>query len=193
MKKLTLALIPLVFCVASVSEATVITVYATLTGANEFPPNDSPGKGEAVVTYDSVLHTLSVSATWADLLAGTTVAHIHCCTTIPLDETQNVGVATQTPSFAGFPVGVTSGTYSNTFDLTLDTSWNPNFIIASGGIAAAEARLAQAFEDGTSYLNIHSSLFPAGEIRGFLLPEPGALSILGIGLAAVAAAVRKRR
>src|SRR5688572_3236646 len=60
----------------------VITVYtANLSGPAESPPVASPGTGFASVQYDSTLHTFLINASWSDLLAGTTVAHIHCCTT----------------------------------------------------------------------------------------------------------------
>lgn len=195
MKKLTLALIPLLFCVAAASEATVIKVFGDLTGDNEFPQNASPGTGEVVVTYDSDTHMLGVSATFSGLLGTTTAAHIHCCTTVPGDITLTAGVATQVPSFVGFPLGVSSGSFSNTYDLTQDSSWNPGFITSSGGTAAlAEARLATGLAAGTSYFNIHTSSFGGGEIRDFLrVPEPGSLSLLGISLAALAGILRKRR
>jgi hypothetical protein len=48
---------------------------------------------------------------------------------------------------------------------------------------------------GRAYLNIHTTEFPNGEIRGFLIavPEPGtwAMMILGFGIAG--ASLRRRR
>jgi CHRD domain/PEP-CTERM motif len=167
---------------ASLACASTITYTASLSGPAESPPNASPGIGFATVTYDSVTHLLGVNVTFSGLLGTTTASHIHCCTALPF--TSTAGVATQLPTFTGFPLGVTSGTYSNSFDLTLASSWNPAFITTVGGTTAlAEAALAAALNNGKSYLNIHSTVVPGGEIRGFLVaPEPGTLVLLGSSL-----------
>ena len=88
---------------------------AILSGAAEAPPNASPATGVATVTLDMDLITLRVEVSFTGLTGTTTMAHIHAPTLIPL--TGTAGVATQVPNFAGFPVGVTSGVYDNTFDL----------------------------------------------------------------------------
>jgi hypothetical protein len=120
---------------------------------------------------------MRVRASFTGLLGTTTASHIHACTDPPGVGT--AGVATQTPSFSGFPLGVTSGTYDHTFDMTLASSYNPAYVTAHGGTAAAaEAALATCLTAGGAYYNIHSNLYPAGEIRGFLLgvvsPTPAA-------------------
>jgi hypothetical protein len=163
--------------------AHAVTIYtASLTGLAESPPNASPGTGSAQVDYDSLAHTLRVQVTFSGLLGTTTASHIHAATAVPF--TGTVGVATTVPTFAGFPLGVTSGTYDNTLDLTLASSFNPAFVTAHGGtLTNAEAALAAALADGMAYLNIHTTVVPAGEIRGFLVPEPATLLLLGSGLA----------
>ena len=169
---------------AALAGASTLTYNASLSGPAESPANTSPGSGFAVVTYDPVTHLLSVSVTFAGLLGNSSASHIHCCTTSPF--TGTAPVATQVPTFSGFPLGVKSGTYANSFDLTLASSWNPTFITSSGGSTAqAEAALAAALNNGASYLNVHSSVFGGGEIRGFLVaaPEPGTLLLLGSALA----------
>jgi hypothetical protein len=105
-------------------------------------------------------------------LTGTsTASHIHAATALP--DTGTAGVATETPSFPGFPLGVTSGSYTDSFDLTLLSSFNASFVTANGGTAAgAEAALVAAMWAGESYLNIHSTYRPGGEIRGFLHKVP---------------------
>lgn len=169
-----------------------ITFYANLDGPSESPPNASPGTGFALVTFDTVAHTLRVQVSFSGLVAPNTAAHIHCCTAIPF--TGTAGVATAVPTFTGFPTGVTSGTYDNTFDTTLAGSYNPAFVTAQGSIVSAEAALFAGMAAGTTYLNIHSSTFPGGEIRGFLIatPEPATFGLVGLVLAGLLAFGRKR-
>src|SRR5262249_12468286 len=153
----------------------------------------SPATGFAEVDYDNVAHTLMVEVTFSGLLGTTTASHIHAATSSP--GTGTAGVATTTPSFAGFPLGVTSGTYSNTLDLTLASSYNPSYVTANGGTTAgAEAALVAALAADESYLNIHTSVFPSGEIRGFLVavPEPSTFALAGIGLAGLLAFRRRK-
>ena len=91
---------------AARANAATIVLNAVLNGPSEAHRTLVPGAGFAVVTYDDVLHTIEIHAEFQGLLGNTTAAHIHCCTAVPFAGT--AGVATQTPSFLGFPLGVTS-------------------------------------------------------------------------------------
>jgi hypothetical protein len=138
---------------------------AALDGASQSPPVASPGTGNTTVTWNTATNEMTVDVTFSDLTTPTTASHIHCCVVAP----GNTGVATAVPTFPGFPLGVTSGTYSQTFDMTDTASYNPAFVTAHGGTAAsAEAALLAGIQAGQAYLNIHTMMFPGGEIRGFL-------------------------
>jgi hypothetical protein len=168
----------------SASRADLILYTAALSGAAEADPNASPGTGLAQIDYDGTAHTLRVRATFSGLLGNTTASHIHAATADPLAGT--AGVATTTPTFANFPLGVKFGSYDNTLDMTLASSYNPSFITAHGGTTAgAEAFLVSSFAAGKSYFNIHSSLYAFGEIRGFLQPVPEPSTFVLAGVAAV--------
>jgi hypothetical protein len=168
------------------AHAIPITYATTLSGANEIPPTGSLGTGSATVIVDSVANTMHVDVTFSGLGSGTTASHIHCCIQSPPPALLgNLLVATTTPFFTGFPLGVTSGNYHHDFDLTLASSYNPAFVTAeNNSIPQAEAALLDALAAGTSYLNVHTTVFPGGEIRGFLVavPEPASLVLLGSAL-----------
>jgi hypothetical protein len=176
----------MVLWVSSVHGA-LLTYSATLSGPNESPTNASPGIGIAEVDFDNVANTLHVVVSFSGLTGTTTASHIHSPTAVAL--TGTAGVATTTPTFANFPLGVTSGSYDNTLDLTSASSYNPAFVSANGGTpASAESALVAGIAAQKSYLNIHTSTFGGGEIRGFLIatPEPASLGLIaGAGLLAL--------
>lgn len=175
------------------ASAQIFVYDAFLSGPGENPPNASPGTGFSEVTINLTLHTLRVQVNFTGLTGTTTASHIHAPVLVPGGV---AGVATQTPSFSSFPLGVTSGSMDQTLDMTLASSWNPAFITANGGTpAGAESALASSLANGTAYLNIHTSTFGGGEIRGFLLPvpEPATIGLLVVGGIGLVVAARKSR
>jgi hypothetical protein len=185
-----LAVFPL--CVSS-ARADVLKYQFLMDGLSESPPVATTGSGTALVTIDTTAMTMRVEAAFVDLLGTVTAAHIHCCDFMPV--TMNAGVATQTPTFAGFPSGVTAGTYDNIFDMTQASSYRAGFITANGGtIPSSFNALLGGLDSGQAYFNIHSNLFQSGEIRGFaeLIPEPMSVMLALVGLA-LAVALRRTR
>ena len=151
--------------------AAPVTFGTTLSGANESPPNASTAFGAAQVTLDDALFSVQVHVDFSGLAASAGAGHIHCCTAVP--GTGNVAVFL---GFTGFPAA-TSGTYDHVFTLS-----SANF-----------ATLLTGIEQGRAYVNIHDApSFGAGEIRGFLVPEPGTLT-LALGALAFIGATTKRR
>lgn len=174
-----MTLVVAALALAGAAQAHEIVFTAALSGPAESPSNTSPGTGFATVTLDLDLITMHVVVDFEGLLGNTTASHIHGPTAIPLQGTASV--MTALPTFPGFPLGVTAGHYDATFDLTLASSYNTSFINNSGGtISGALNRLISSMENGQTYLNIHTSSFGGGEIRGFLVPAPGAAAMLGM-------------
>jgi hypothetical protein len=174
--------------------AATLIFTANLNGATEIPPTGSPGTGSAVITIDTVADTMHVQESFSGLESPTTASHIHCC----LAQPATVGVATTVPTFPNFPLGVMSGTYDMTLDMTSLASFNPAFVTANGGTAAsAFAALLAGLTTDESYINIHTTEFPGGEIRGILAetPLPGALPLAatGFGLLGLFGWRRKRK
>src|SRR3954447_22518944 len=193
MKRILLAVVA-VFCLSVFCSADIITYTVVLNGASESPSNASLGTGNGLVTINTVANTMRVQVSFSGLSGTTTASHIHCCTGTAF--TGTAGVATTTPTFAGFPLGVTSGTYDNTLDLLSASSYNPAFVTANGNsIAGSEAALLNAMAGGKTYLNIHTTVVPGGEIRGFLTatPEPASVLLLSTGLAGLGALIRRKR
>lgn len=177
------ASIALLAAVAPSANAGILRFEATLSPLNETPAvGGSSGTGFATLDYDDVAHTLLVNATWSGLTGPTTVAHVHCCG-LP---TTTSAVAVTPGTFPGFPTGLTNGSYTSPLlSLTTATTFTTGFVtnFAGGNLANAEGTLLQSFRDGRAYFNIHSTFAPGGEIRGTVqVPEPGVLSLMGIGL-----------
>ena len=195
MRAITLALTLAAAAAAGPANATMYLFETTLAGTNEFPPNASPGTGFATLLWDDFAHTATYDITFSGLIGTTTASHTHSRT--PGQPGPNFTVATTTPSYTGFPLGVTSGTYHHVFLTNLATSYNAAYVTAFGGVPQAEAALLAGLNEGTAYLNIHSSFAPGGEIRGNwvggVVPEPATWTLMLAGFGLAGAGLRSRR
>ncbi len=170
---------------ASAAYGTPVTFTVNLSAANENPPTASSGTGFATVVLDPTAQTLQLTVTFSNLTTPDSAAHIHCCLPSPF-ATTNVGVATAVPAFPGFPLNVTSGTYSSVvFDLTQSLIYNPAFVSSQGGLPQAENALIAGILNGETYLNIHTTMFGGGETASLVL--------LPFALAGCCLAVRRLR
>jgi hypothetical protein len=138
------------------------------------------GSGSGTITFDNVANTLTFNnIAWSGLSANSTAAHIHG------------------PGAPGVPAGVlyplnptytTVGGTSGTFSGTLPLVTNPN------GTTFTIADQVTQLEGGLWYLNIHSTAFGGGEIRGQVLPvpEPSTLALIALGTGALIWRLRRK-
>lgn len=140
------------------------------------------GTGSGTLTLDLTANTLTFNNIgWSGLSADSTASHIHG----PAAPGSPAGVLYPTsPTYTAVGPGIRSGTFSGTLTLTA----NPN------GTTWTIADQVTQLEGGQWYLNIHSTAFPGGEIRGQILPvpEPSVWALLGLGLGAGLWRLRKR-
>lgn len=170
-----LAAVVAVGCMSAAASAQMLTFTASLSGLNERPnPVTTPATGAATLQIDVATRAFTMDVVFSGLTAGMTVAHIHrgpaSGTGAPfiwLDGMPPVGGPGTTPFI---PMG------SQSFNGTL-----------AGIFPQADLDNLLA---GNTYVNIHSSNFPGGEIRGQLVPGPGAAGLLAV--AGLLAARRRR-
>jgi hypothetical protein len=142
---------------------------ATLLGVNETPPNGSPAMGFIEVDFNAPLNQLHIHETFSGLVAPDAAGHIH----VGPEGVAGPIVLPFSPA-SGFPVGVTAGTY--------DAFLGPADLTPAGGVNTFDDLIAQ-IEAGNTYANVHSTMFPGGEIRGQLqtVPEPASFTLAALG------------
>lgn len=144
-------LLVLVLFVSAVS-AQGATLSAVLTPNYEVPPTTSSGFGSAIVDVDRAESDVTVTVNVANLGAAITGAHIHKA---PFGTNGNI-VLNFISGGANFTSGKLTGTYAVPPELAADLIANPS----------------------SYYVNVHTTQFPGGAIRGQLSNASG-VTMLG--------------
>jgi CHRD domain len=141
------AMVIAVLSLAGTAYANDLKFTAELTGAQERPtPVQTEGEGEAKFESDGT--SVAFELKWKDLSSPAFAAHIHCGGP---EETGPVGVTL----FAGV--------------MGSDGEVQGSFAAPDPGNACGWEDLADvlgAMATGGAYVNVHSTQFPGGEIRG---------------------------
>ena len=159
----------LIGCLLSIPvSATTINLFASIDGLQEVPPSGSPGTGTGVMTYDDITNLLSWNIAYSGLIGTPTLSHFH-------------GPA---------PVGINAG-------VQVDIVANSGGSITSPMIGSATISDPQEADllAGLWYINIHSTAYASGEIRGQVqaVPIPPALWLFGSGLLGLVGIARHKK
>jgi hypothetical protein len=160
-----LAMLAIVACDDDPNEPVnkTVTFKATLTSASEVPtpPVASTGSGSFTGVLDTSTNMLTYDVAFSGLTSGTSNGHIHG----PADAgvTASPILDFKTLPNGTFTLGATSGTAHGTILLTSATQVNATVRGDS---------LQKLLFAGKTYVNIHTTSNPGGEIRGQVTKQP---------------------
>ncbi len=151
--------------------------------------SNSPGSGFGTVTLDRETNVLSYDFAWADLIGNLTKLHIHGPASANESNPQHI-VEIFGPPEVPAELATNAGRVADSFELqTLEQA---------GFDPIDPAYIIDTLVSGQAYLNVHTTVFGMGEIRGNLglpvsrsIPEPNACVLLPMGLAWLAAMRRR--
>ncbi len=180
-KILSISMLAAGLALPMVSGAVTKVYTLNLDGTQEVAPNMSPAAGSAQITVDDTADTISFVLTAFTLQGTFANAHIH-------------GQA-----LPGSNAGVVFGMLSNADafgPVTVGSFMIPNSYALVGSNKASSAADAINAAPWLYYVNLHTSAYPGGEIRGQLapVPEPSTYALLlgGLGVVGFLAARRRR-
>lgn len=153
-----------IFVSTTVASAVIVEFNFDLTPEQVVDPVVSDGFGTGFVTLDTETNELTWDVDYQDLAGTLTAAHFHG----PADFGENFGVFQ---------------------DMDPDTGATSGSIFGSATITGEEAGW---ITDGLAYINLHTTEYPGGEIRGQVIPEPGTYALM-FGIAALGGAIFWRR
>ena len=147
--------------VAAPASAQTFTLTANLSGAGQATQTtnglNTGAFGDAIVTVNMATQTLTYTVRVFNLPSGVSASHIH----VGADKTAG-------PVVVNFAAPVPA---SNDFDFTGVVKFSEFVLRPDQGIRSSDD-MVQAILGGNSYVNVHSSANPGGEIRGQLTVKP---------------------
>ena len=169
--RFALVLLALAVGVVTASSQGNIRFSAQLSGASEVPPNPSLYAARASFWLDGDLFSYAVGLTFPDY-TGVSPTSAFICGPAPIGENG--------------PNIFTLGSFIPVF--------NPPGYVSGGGFVLTPGQITD-LEAGLWYVNITSTAFPSGELRGQILPvpEPGSLALFGLGGLALWSSAMSRR
>lgn len=144
--------------VSAQAQAQTVTFTASLSGGNEVPGVVTGSVGTATVTWDTATKAGTYRVDVYNMPVGTTASHIH------------VGAAGVSGPVV-INLTVPAGGISNDFGLSGTFACSNVVARAAQGINSCED-FEQALLLSNTYVNVHSTANPGGEIRGQLIRQP---------------------
>ena len=183
------------------AQAKIYVFSADLTAAQVVAGSTSTAVGSAVVTIDDSLYTVTTDLTWSGLTGPADRAHLHSgFVGQPSDEIffHDVLYVAHSQDPQGPTIPCSWGTFGECVPPTgsshdvLQLSANDGYGMdpTTGQIIWDFARMINAFETGDIYIDIHTEIYPEGEIRGQLkavvpVPELSSWSMMLIAFSAI--------
>ncbi len=136
----------------SVPSLAQTTYVAVLTGASEVPMNPSSATGNATVVLNAAQTQVSISCQFQNLLGTYTASHLHAPGPIGVNAAVIIGFVSP-----GAPWVFSNANHNGTL---------VNFLAAITPVQVGY------LNSGQVYANVHSTVFPGGEIRGQMGAQP---------------------
>lgn len=170
MKNHVLAAIGALSVVGASASAQVVTIGPfALAGTQEVPANASPAIGSGTLNLNITTGDFTLDYSFSGLTGTVTVAHFHRA--LP-------GVN------GGVVYWLAASGAPNSLPTTLMSPSLPTGVTSHGpasGVGVFSPTLIGDALAGRLYMNVHTTAFGGGEIRGQVVPTPGALALIGLG------------
>lgn len=158
-----------VACGSDKPTAPANTIYvANLKASNEVLANGnsagvvSNATGTWTGTLNPSTNVLSWTMTFSGLTTNSSASHIHA--QAPTSTTASVVLNFATFAGSTITLGATSGSASGTINLSTQAATPPSLTVSGDS-------LLKAINAGQAYVNVHTSQYPAGEIRGQIVKQ----------------------